>query len=186
MIGASFKSYPNYPDFITDFLFVVLEDGAASIIVNYEDTAGVVQSLNQKVLNGNSLTVVPECFDNFDADIEIAAALLRGSGIRTCGWRGVRTHRKPPSGSEAADHVFIEFHRQRQARDIHAFIETVDGGQLLVGDMEGSKAQTGVGNDAHIAAVAAAGHDVRGGADAREDFPHRFFDQAEFRAVPIR
>ena len=72
MIGASFKSYPNYPDFITDFLFVVLEDGAASIIVNYEDTVGVVQSLNQKVLNGNSFTVVPECFDNFDADITIA------------------------------------------------------------------------------------------------------------------
>lgn len=72
MIGASFKSYPNYPDFITDFLFVVLEDGAASIVVNYEDTAGVVQSLNQKVLNGNSFAVVPECFDNFDADITIA------------------------------------------------------------------------------------------------------------------
>lgn len=72
MISASFKSYPNYPDFITDFLFVVLEDGAASIIVNYEDTQGVVQSLNQKVLNGNSLALAPECFDNFDADIVLA------------------------------------------------------------------------------------------------------------------
>ncbi len=71
MVGASFKSYPNYPDFITDFLFVVLADGTATMIVDYKDTAGVVQSLNQKVLNGNSLTVVPECFDNFDADIEI-------------------------------------------------------------------------------------------------------------------
>ena len=72
MIGASFKSYPNYPDFITDFLFVVLEDGTASIIVNYEDTVGVVQSLNQKVLNGNSLALAPECFDNFDNDVAIA------------------------------------------------------------------------------------------------------------------
>jgi len=72
MVGASFKSYENYPDFITDFLFVVLADETATMIVNYDDVQGVVQSLNQKVLNGNSLALASECFDNFDADIAIA------------------------------------------------------------------------------------------------------------------
>ena len=72
MVGASFKAYENYPDFITDFLFVVLADGTATIIVDYKDTQGVVQSLNEKVLNGNSLALAPECFDNFDSDVTIA------------------------------------------------------------------------------------------------------------------
>ena len=72
MVGASFKAYENYPDFITDFLFVVLADGTATMIVDYKDTQGVVQSLNEKVLNGNSLALAPECFDNFDNDVAIA------------------------------------------------------------------------------------------------------------------
>ena len=72
MVGASFKAYENYPDFITDFLFVVLADGTATMIVDYKDTQGVVQSLNEKVLNGNSLALAPECFDNFDSDVTIA------------------------------------------------------------------------------------------------------------------
>ncbi len=74
MINASFKSYQNYSDFITDFLFVVMEDERASIIVNYEDIIGVIQSLNEKVINGNSLCLTPECFDNMDNDILIAKA----------------------------------------------------------------------------------------------------------------
>ena len=72
MVGASFKSYENYPDFITDFLFVVLADETATMIVNYDDVQGVVQSLNEKVVNGNSLVLAPECFDNFDNDVLIA------------------------------------------------------------------------------------------------------------------
>lgn len=72
MVGASFKTYPNYPDFITDFMFVVMEDGCAAMIVNYEDAAGVVSNLNEKVLNGNSLALIPECFDTFDNDLMTA------------------------------------------------------------------------------------------------------------------
>ena len=75
MVGASFKSYENYPDFITDFLFVVLADETATMIVNYDDVQGVVQSLNEKVVNGNSLVLAPECFDNFDNDVLIAKEL---------------------------------------------------------------------------------------------------------------
>ena len=69
MVGASFKTYPNYQDFITDFLFVVMSDGYAGIIVNYEDAAGVVANLNEKTVNGQSLALVPECFDSFDNDL---------------------------------------------------------------------------------------------------------------------
>ena len=69
MVGASFKTYPNYGGFITDFMFVVMEDGCAGIIVNYEDAAGVVASLNEKVLNGNSLALTPESFDSFDENL---------------------------------------------------------------------------------------------------------------------
>lgn len=72
MISASFKSYQNYSDFITDFLFVVLGEEKASIIVHYEDTIGIIQSLNEKVINGNSLCLTPESFDNIDNDLLIA------------------------------------------------------------------------------------------------------------------
>ena len=74
MISASFKSYQNYSDFITDFLFVVLAEERASIIVNYEDVVGVVQSLNEKVINGNSLCLTSESFDGFDNDLLVAKA----------------------------------------------------------------------------------------------------------------
>lgn len=69
MVGASFKTYPNYQDFITDFLFVVMSDGYAGMIVSYEDAAGVVANLNEKTVNGQSLALVPECFDSFDNDL---------------------------------------------------------------------------------------------------------------------
>lgn len=69
MVGASIKTYPNYANFITDFMFVVMEDGCAGIIVNYKDAAGVVASLNEKVLNGNSLALTSESFDSFDEDL---------------------------------------------------------------------------------------------------------------------
>ena len=72
MVGASFKTYPNYQDFITDFLFVVMSDGYAGMIVSYEDAAGVVANLNEKTVNGQSLALVPECFDSFDNDLSTA------------------------------------------------------------------------------------------------------------------
>lgn len=72
MVSASFKNYQDYQDFITDFLFIVLADGSATIIVNYEDTVGIVQTLNEKVINGNSICLESESFDNFDEDILIA------------------------------------------------------------------------------------------------------------------
>ena len=74
MVNASLKSYNNYSDFITDFLFVVLAEGNASIIAQYEDTIGIIQSLNEKVINGNSLCLTPECFDNIDNDLLVAKA----------------------------------------------------------------------------------------------------------------
>lgn len=77
MVGASYRKYNDYDEFVTDFLFSVIENGCSAIIVNYQDYAGIVMSLNGKVLNGNSLTLFVESVDLFDEDIKKA---MEGDG----------------------------------------------------------------------------------------------------------
>ena len=64
--------YANYDEFVTEFLLTVVDEGVASVVINYMDYMGLIQSLNTKVINGESLCLDVESADNFDADIEIA------------------------------------------------------------------------------------------------------------------
>lgn len=72
MSTANFKKYKDFIEFITDFLLVILEEGFACAVINYEDYQGLVQALQEKVVNGKSLTLDVESLDNFDEDIEVA------------------------------------------------------------------------------------------------------------------
>lgn len=72
MVDACFKKYKDFQDFVTDFLFVVMEEEYSMIIVNYADYQGLIQALNSKVVNGKSLTLNCECYDNFDLDVDTA------------------------------------------------------------------------------------------------------------------
>lgn len=72
MVNASFKKYENYDKFITDFLITVIKNDNAVIIINYQDYQGLIASLHEKVINGNSLTLDTESFDYFEDDIETA------------------------------------------------------------------------------------------------------------------
>ena len=64
--------YANYNEFVTEFLLTVVDEGVASVVINYMDYIGLIQSLNTKVINGESLCLDVESADNFDTDIEIA------------------------------------------------------------------------------------------------------------------
>lgn len=77
MVGASYKKYNDYDEFVTDFLFTVMEKDCSAIIVNYQDYAGIVMSLNGKVLNGNSLTLDVESVELFDEDVQ---KVMEGDG----------------------------------------------------------------------------------------------------------
>lgn len=72
MVNASFKKYPSYQDFVTDVLFNVMDEGVVTIICNYADYQGLIATLNEKVLNGNSLYLDIESADSFDEDIATA------------------------------------------------------------------------------------------------------------------
>ena len=71
------KTFSSFDDFVIDFLFAVMDRGDASIIISYEDI-GIVQSLNEKTVNGNSLCLIPECFEAFDSDV---LAAKNGNGL---------------------------------------------------------------------------------------------------------
>lgn len=72
MINTNFKKYKDFDDFLIDFMFVALEDELVCAVVNYNDYQGLIQALQTKVINGKSLTLDIESFDNFDSDIEVA------------------------------------------------------------------------------------------------------------------
>ena len=72
MINANFKKYKDFDDFLIDFMFVVMEDDLACVVINYNDYQGLIQALQTKVINGKSLILDIESFDNFDSDIEVA------------------------------------------------------------------------------------------------------------------
>ena len=72
MINANFKKYKDFDDFLIDFMFVAMEDDLACVVINYNDYQGFIQALQTKVINGKSLILDIESFDNFDSDIDVA------------------------------------------------------------------------------------------------------------------
>ncbi len=72
MVNASYKKYESYQDFITDVLFNVMDDDMVSLIINYEDYQGVLATLFEKTINGNSFYLNMECVDLMDDDIVTA------------------------------------------------------------------------------------------------------------------
>ena len=72
MVNASYKKYESYQDFIIDVLFNVMDDDMVSLIINYEDYQGVLATLFEKTINGNSFYLSKECADLIDDDIATA------------------------------------------------------------------------------------------------------------------
>ena len=64
------KKYERYEDFTSEFVRTAMENGAAFLIVNWQDALGVCQLLNTFVVNGNSIAMRGEFTDEAYADIE--------------------------------------------------------------------------------------------------------------------
>lgn len=75
MIDANYRKYESYDKFIEEFLFTVMDNGHAIIVVNYKDYQGMIENLNGKVLNGKSLATDIETAEYFDDDIKTAIDL---------------------------------------------------------------------------------------------------------------
>ena len=69
---APCKEYQTYEDFATEFLVEVMMNNHAAVVVDYHDAAGIIQSLNEKQINGQTCFLNRECFDSFDEDIATA------------------------------------------------------------------------------------------------------------------
>lgn len=72
VIDNIYRTYENFDKFIEDFLFSVMENGHAVIMVNYKDYQGVIENLNGRILNGKSLVTDIETAELFDEDIKTA------------------------------------------------------------------------------------------------------------------
>ena len=72
MVGASYKNYSSYQDFINEVIVGVMQEGYIAIICNYMDYQGIIATLNEKTINGNSLYLNAESAENFDDDIVTA------------------------------------------------------------------------------------------------------------------
>ena len=72
MVNASYKKYESYQDFITDVLFNVMDDDKVILIINYEDYQGVLATLFEKTINGNSFYLNMACADLIDDDLATA------------------------------------------------------------------------------------------------------------------
>ena len=72
MVNTSYKKYNSYQDFITDVIFNVMDEGQAIIIINHNDYQGILASLFEKNINGNSFYLNMECADLLDDDIKTA------------------------------------------------------------------------------------------------------------------
>lgn len=64
------KKYNKYEDFTSEFVRSAMENGAAFLIVNWQDALGVCQLLNTVTINGNSIAMRGEFTDEAYADIE--------------------------------------------------------------------------------------------------------------------
>ena len=72
MVNASYKKYESYQGFITDILFNVMDNDMVGLIINYEDYQGVLATLFEKTINGNSFYLNMECADLIDDDLATA------------------------------------------------------------------------------------------------------------------
>lgn len=72
MIDNIYRTYEDFTKFIEEFLFTVMENGHAVIMVNYKDYQGIIENLNGRVLNGKSLVTDIETAELFDEDIKTA------------------------------------------------------------------------------------------------------------------
>lgn len=66
------KEYENYRAFVVDVLVTTMAEGYAAIICNYKDYGGLIASLNEHAINGESITLDVECAENFDDDVATA------------------------------------------------------------------------------------------------------------------
>lgn len=111
MIGASFRKYDSFQDFVVDVIFTVMDKGNATIFVNYKDYAGLVSCLNEKVLNGNTLCLDPSSADLFEEDIA-SAQMNDGVIMVTVFASGVITGEAvvfKESDSFMSDNYFVEY-----------------------------------------------------------------------------
>ena len=76
------KEYENYRAFVVDVLVTTMAEGHATIICNYKDYGGLIASLNDHAINGESSTLDVECAENFDDDI-ITAQMNDGNMMIT-------------------------------------------------------------------------------------------------------
>ena len=72
MVTQPFKTYDSFADFTNDFIITVMDEGYATIVVNYQDYSGLIASLQEKTINGNALHLDPDTYEGFDNDVETA------------------------------------------------------------------------------------------------------------------
>ena len=64
--------YDGYNSFINDLAMAVVDEGYASVICDCKDYSRLIKTIQEHTFNGKSVTLSPECVDNFDADIQEA------------------------------------------------------------------------------------------------------------------
>lgn len=69
MIDAIYRRYADYESFVRDLLFAVIEDHHATVVCNWRDAQGILESLNGKVLCGRSIALDIESGMCFDDDV---------------------------------------------------------------------------------------------------------------------
>lgn len=67
-----FRKYNSFEDFVREFIFVVMADGYASIICHWQDTQGILSSLFERTINGESFALDIESGCCFDDEISTA------------------------------------------------------------------------------------------------------------------
>lgn len=67
-----YRKYKSFEDFVRDFIFVVMSDGYASIICHWQDTQGILSSLFERTINGESFALDAESGYSFDDEINTA------------------------------------------------------------------------------------------------------------------
>lgn len=72
MADTNFKRFYDFEDVVTDFMFILLEEEIACIVINYKDYGKVISVLQEQNVYGKSLTLDIESFDSFDNDIDVA------------------------------------------------------------------------------------------------------------------
>lgn len=71
-MNNTIRKYNSFEDFVRDFIFVVMSDGYASIICHWQDTQGILSSLFERTINGESFALDIESGYSFDEEINTA------------------------------------------------------------------------------------------------------------------